>query len=66
MPSVSFVRDTRDKPLDAHKGAFQTVDFSIGPKLFGSSHNVVRLLEPPTTGRLSPGWFGPTVFAWGW
>jgi outer membrane protein insertion porin family len=43
MPSVSFVRDTRDKPLDAHKGAFQTIDFSIGPKLFGSSHNVVRL-----------------------
>ncbi len=43
MPSVSFVRDTRDKPLDAHKGVFQTVDFSIGPKLFGSSHNVVRL-----------------------
>ena len=43
MPSVSFVRDTRDKPLDAHKGVFQTVDFSLGPKLFGSSHNVVRL-----------------------
>ena len=43
MPSVSFIRDTRDKPLDAHRGVFQTVDFGIGPKAFGSSHNVIRL-----------------------
>ena len=51
MPSVSFVRDTRDKPLDAHKGVFQTVDLGISPKLFGSSHNVVRF-------------FGQTAYYW--
>ena len=45
MPSVSFIRDTRDKPLDAHRGVFQTVDFGVGPKMFGSSHNVVRFFS---------------------
>ena len=43
MFSTSFIRDTRDKPLDAHKGFFQTVDFGISPKLFGSSQNLARL-----------------------
>ena len=42
MLSTSFVRDTRDKPLDAHKGVFQTMDLGISPKLIGSSHNVIR------------------------
>lgn len=42
MLSTSFVRDTRDKPLDAHKGVFQTMDLGISPKLIGSSHNVLR------------------------
>ena len=49
--STSFVRDTRDKPLDAHKGSFQTLDFGISPKLIGSSDNVARL-------------FGQTSYYW--
>jgi outer membrane protein insertion porin family len=40
--SGSFVRDTRDKPLDAHKGVFQTADLGISPKLIGSTDNLVR------------------------
>lgn len=40
--SASFLRDTRDKPLDAHKGVFQTLDFGVSPKAIGSSNNVVR------------------------
>jgi outer membrane protein insertion porin family len=40
--SVSYVRDTRDKPLDAHKGVFQTADFAISPKVIGSSNNLAR------------------------
>jgi outer membrane protein assembly factor BamA len=28
-PSFSFVRDTRDKPLDAHKGAFQSLTSAL-------------------------------------
>ncbi|MFY9530944.1 MAG: BamA/TamA family outer membrane protein, partial [Candidatus Acidiferrales bacterium] len=42
--SASLVRDTRDKPLDAHKGIYQSVNFSVTPKVFGSQANFVRLL----------------------
>jgi outer membrane protein assembly factor BamA len=40
--STSLVHDTRDKPLDAHKGVFQTLDFGITPTAIGSSDNLVR------------------------
>lgn len=40
--SASFVNDTRDKPLDAHRGVFQTVNLSVSPTFFGSSDNVAR------------------------
>jgi outer membrane protein assembly factor BamA len=49
--SASFVRDTRDKPLDAHKGVFQTLDFGISPKFMGSTDNVMRF-------------FGQTSYYW--
>ena len=42
MVSASFIRDTRDKPLDAHRGFFQTLDFGISPKLIGSTDNFAR------------------------
>jgi outer membrane protein assembly factor BamA len=42
--STAFVHDTRDKPLDAHKGVYQTIDFGISPKAIGSSVNFVRFL----------------------
>ena len=42
MLSASFIRDTRDKPLDAHHGVFQTVDFGISPRLMGSTDNFAR------------------------
>lgn len=41
--SATFLRDTRDKPLDAHKGFYQTVDFQLSPTVLGSSDNVARL-----------------------
>ena len=40
--SASYLRDTRDKPLDAHKGIYQTLDFQLSPKGLGSSDNVAR------------------------
>ncbi len=40
--SASFVRDTRDNALDAHKGMFQTVDVQLSPIALGSSDNVIR------------------------
>jgi outer membrane protein assembly factor BamA len=42
MLSASFIRDTRDKPLDAHRGFFQTLDFGISPKVMGSTDNFAR------------------------
>ena len=44
FPSISFIRDTRDKPLDAHKGFFQTVDLRVTPKAFGSTDSYIRIL----------------------
>jgi outer membrane protein insertion porin family len=49
--AAAFIRDTRDKPLDAHKGVFQTVNFSVSPKAFGSTDNVMRF-------------FGQTSYYW--
>jgi len=42
--STTFTHDTRDKPLDAHKGMFQSLDFGVYPKAIGSSDNFVRFL----------------------
>jgi outer membrane protein insertion porin family len=39
-----YIRDTRDKPLDAHKGIYQSVDFSVTSKALGASANFVRFL----------------------
>jgi outer membrane protein insertion porin family len=41
--SGTFIRDTRDHPLDAHHGSFETLNLSITPSAFGSSANFVRL-----------------------
>lgn len=42
--SSTWIRDTRDKPLDAHQGFYQTLDFGITPKFLGSSTNFVRFM----------------------
>jgi len=39
-----FVRDTRDKPLDAHRGIYQTFDFGVTSKALGSNADFVRFL----------------------
>jgi outer membrane protein insertion porin family len=41
--SATLIRDTRDKPLDAHRGMFSTVDLSITPTAFGSSASFAKL-----------------------
>jgi len=41
--SGEFIRDTRDNPMNATRGVFETVDLSLTPKLIGSSDNFVRL-----------------------
>ncbi|MCU1298166.1 MAG: outer membrane protein [Acidobacteriaceae bacterium] len=42
--SSALIRDTRDKPLDAHRGIFSTVNFAIIPTAFGSNANFVKFL----------------------
>lgn len=41
--SATLIRDTRDKPLDAHHGFFSTIDLAITPTAFGSSANFAKL-----------------------
>jgi outer membrane protein assembly factor BamA len=42
--SGTLIRDTRDKPLDAHRGIFSTLNLGITPTAFGSSANFAKLL----------------------
>lgn len=42
--SGTFIKDTRDKPLDAHKGLYQTTDYGITSSVFGASADFHRLL----------------------
>ncbi len=41
--SGTLIRDTRDKPLDAHSGIFGTINLGITPTALGSSANFARL-----------------------
>jgi outer membrane protein insertion porin family len=41
--SATLIRDTRDKPLDAHHGVYTTVDLAITPVALGSSASFARL-----------------------
>ncbi len=41
--SGTVIRDTRDKPLDAHHGMFETVTLGITPTSLGSSANFAKL-----------------------
>ena len=40
--AVQYVRDTRDKPLDARRGIYQTATVEVSPTTLGSSVNFVR------------------------
>jgi outer membrane protein insertion porin family len=42
--SAEYVRDTRDQPLDAHHGLYQTLTFGVTPTALGSSSNFSRFL----------------------
>ena len=40
--SGTLLRDTRDKPLDAHRGSFSTINLGITPTALGSSANFAK------------------------
>jgi outer membrane protein assembly factor BamA len=39
-----WTRDTRDNPLDAHKGLYDSVEFNVNPAILGSNVNFGKLL----------------------
>jgi outer membrane protein assembly factor BamA len=43
--SSTLIKDTRDKPLDAHHGIFSTLNLAISPTAFGSNANFAKLLS---------------------
>jgi len=57
--SATWIRDTRDKPLDATRGFYQTLDLGITPKALGSNANFARFLGQSSY--YKP--FGKTVWA---
>lgn len=42
--SSALIEDTRDKPLDAHKGLYQTFNLDLTPRVLGSNFSFVRFL----------------------
>jgi outer membrane protein insertion porin family len=43
--SGTLIRDTRDKPLDAHRGEYATLDLRISPSAFGSNVNFAKFFS---------------------
>lgn len=42
--AATYIRDTRDNTLDAHKGIYETLELDFNPSAFGSSVDFARLL----------------------
>jgi outer membrane protein insertion porin family len=42
--SASYIRDTRDNSLDAHKGMYESFELGVNPSFIGSSVDFARLL----------------------
>jgi outer membrane protein insertion porin family len=40
----SFIRDTRDNPLDAHRGIYESFEVDLNPSALGSNTNFARFL----------------------
>jgi outer membrane protein insertion porin family len=44
MPDFSYVRDTRDNPIESLKGTFNTFDLGVASGIFGSETNFTRVV----------------------
>lgn len=47
--STTFIQDRRDDPLDAHRGVFNTIDFGLSSRIFGSESSFSRLFMKNAT-----------------
>ncbi len=48
-PSITYVRDRRDDPIDSHKGSYNTFDTGVAAGFFGSEAAFGRFLGQNTT-----------------
>jgi outer membrane protein assembly complex protein YaeT len=44
MPDFTYIRDTRDNPIDSIKGTFSTFDLGVASKVFGSQTSFTRVV----------------------
>jgi outer membrane protein insertion porin family len=49
IASGNFIQDRRDDPTESHKGVFNTLDFGVASKIFGSQSGFTRFLGRNTT-----------------
>jgi outer membrane protein assembly complex protein YaeT len=57
MPSLTYLRDTRDDPVNSTKGTYTTFDIGAASKYFGSEADFGRLLgQNATYYKLRKGW----------
>ncbi len=49
IPSFTYVRDTRDNPIDSHKGSYNIVDLGLATSALGSEANFGKVLVQNST-----------------
>ena len=49
LPSISYIRDKRDDPIETHNGNYTTVDAGVASSVFGSEASFGRLLVQNST-----------------
>ena len=49
IPSFTYVRDTRDNPIDSHKGTYNIVDLGLATSALGSEANFGKVLLQNST-----------------
>jgi outer membrane protein assembly complex protein YaeT len=61
LPSISYIRDKRDDPIESHNGNYSTLDAGVASSVFGSEADFGRLLVQNST--YHPFHSGQWVFA---
>jgi outer membrane protein insertion porin family len=49
LPDFTFFRDTRDNPIDSHKGSFNSFNIGVATQALGSEPNFVRVVLQNST-----------------
>lgn len=49
FPSLTFIRDTRDDPINSRRGTYTAADVSVASGIFGSESNFAKLLLQNST-----------------